>query len=261
MFMSDSGAGAGATSSAVRLTVSMGALAQMISGRRYMGRFTRGRSEEFALRVALIDPSLFTLPYDAALAEGLRALGHEVSIYGRPLAADERMAEVRGVIPAFYRRLSSKSVAAWPRPAFLLAKGLSHVTGATSLALRLNRAPPGVIHFQWLPLPAVDRPLVAALRRAAPVVLPMHDSNPFNAAPSSRLQRLGAFAALESIDRIIVHTAQGRARLEARGVPAERIAQVPHGLLGADDAAPAAPGAASEEAGAEACFLLFGKIK
>jgi glycosyltransferase involved in cell wall biosynthesis len=107
----------------------------------------------------------------------------------------------------------------------------------------------------------VDWPLVAALRRAAPVVLTMHDSNPFNAAPSSRLQRLGAFAALGSVDRIIVHTAQGRARLEARGVPAGRIAQVPHGLLGADDAAAGAPHGAVEDPGAEPCFLLFGKIK
>src|SRR4030095_1942069 len=114
----------------------------------HAGPAPRGR-EEFAVRVALIDPSLFTLPYDAALAEGLRALGHDVAISARPLAADERMAEVRGVIPAFYRRLSSNSVAALPRPAFLLAKGLSHVTGAASLALSLNRSPPGIVHFQW----------------------------------------------------------------------------------------------------------------
>ena len=213
------------------------------------------------MRVALIDPSLFTLPYDSALAEGLRAAGHDVALYGRPLAPDEQMGGGGGVIPAFYRALSSKSAHALPRPAFLVAKGLSHVGGALALAGRLTRTPPGVVHFQWLPLPAVDRPLIAALRRVAPVVLTMHDSNPFNAAPSSRLQRLGAFAALDGVDRIIVHTAQARARLEARGVAPERIAQVPHGLLG-EEPAPAAPIVNGEnEATAPISFLLFGKIK
>ncbi len=213
------------------------------------------------MRVALIDPSLFTLPYDTALADGLRAAGHEVTFYGRPLAPDEQMRGGGGVIPAFYRHLGTKSAVALPRPAFLAAKGLSHVCGAIALARRLTRDPPEVVHFQWLPLPVVDRGLVAALRRVAPVVFTMHDSNPFNAAPSSRLQRIGAFSALDAVDRVIVHTAQARARLEARGLSAERIAQVAHGLLG--DEAPAAAGAppASDERDAEPCFLLFGKIK
>ena len=35
------------------------------------------------MRIALIDPSLFTWPYDAALADGLEAAGHQVAIFGK----------------------------------------------------------------------------------------------------------------------------------------------------------------------------------
>ena len=34
------------------------------------------------LRIALIDPSLFTIPYDAKLAAALADLGHVVTVYG-----------------------------------------------------------------------------------------------------------------------------------------------------------------------------------
>ena len=40
-------------------------------------------------RVALVDPSLFTLPYDAALAAALAAEGADVSLWGRPLRQGE----------------------------------------------------------------------------------------------------------------------------------------------------------------------------
>ena len=42
-----------------------------------------------AFKVALIDPSLFTLPYDMKLAAGLREIGHSVTFYGKALGPEE----------------------------------------------------------------------------------------------------------------------------------------------------------------------------
>ena len=36
------------------------------------------------MRIAMIDPSLFTLPYDQALAAGLTGHGHAVTLFGPP---------------------------------------------------------------------------------------------------------------------------------------------------------------------------------
>jgi hypothetical protein len=41
------------------------------------------------MRVALIDPSLFTLPYDRGLARGLAAAGHHVVLHGRRPGAND----------------------------------------------------------------------------------------------------------------------------------------------------------------------------
>ncbi len=46
-----------------------------------------------SFKVALIDPSLFTLPYDLKLVEGLREIGHSVSFYGKTLGPDETAPE------------------------------------------------------------------------------------------------------------------------------------------------------------------------
>lgn len=209
---------------------------------------------EHPLRVALVDPSLFTLPYDLALADGLRAHGHDVTLHGRPLRAGEAGALVE---PSFYPLAESRRAAALPGPLRLGLKGLDHLLSMARLRRRLV-APgqsPDVIHFQWVPLPLADRALLAGFRRIAPLVLTVHDTDPFNGNPSSRLQRIGAADCLHAFDRLIVHTAQGRARLVARGLSEGRIAVLPHGPLAT--AAPAPPDALL----GPLTFLCFGQMK
>ncbi|MBL8701926.1 MAG: glycosyltransferase [Alphaproteobacteria bacterium] len=210
------------------------------------------------MRVALIDPSLFTLPYDLALADGLRAAGVASELIGRPLQAEE-VAPDGAVEPLFYRALSRAPWRDMPRSAALVAKGIAHGFGMRTLRRELERRRPDVIHFQWLPLPVVDRRFLAGLRRVAPLVLTVHDSNPFNAAPSSRLQRWGTDAVLDDVDLLIVHTRQGRDRLRAKGIAPTRIAIVAHGLLGDAAGRPGAP--VPQPADGTTTFLLFGKIK
>jgi len=208
------------------------------------------------VRVALIDPSLFTLPYDAALATGLRACGHDVVLHGRKLRDDD--GEPAGVVvtPSFYRVAGMRAFDAMPTPLRLGIKGVDHVVSMAGLRARLARDRPDIIHFQWLPLPVIDCRFIPAIRPIAPVVLTVHDSNPFNGDPTTGLQRRGVAMSFARCDRIIVHTEQGRLRLVEQGVKRARITVLPHGLLGAGQPPPT-----GDRMSDEITFLLFGKLK
>ena len=139
------------------------------------------------MRIALIDPSLFTWPYDAALALALRAAGHEVAIFGKPPREADTGPARELLHSHFYRTLEATSLARrLPRPVFLGAKGLNHIVDMGRLLRALREFRPDVVHFQWAPLPMVDRLFVPRVRRIAPCVLTVHDSAPFNGAPVRR---------------------------------------------------------------------------
>lgn len=207
------------------------------------------------MRVALIDPSLFTLPYDRALAQGLGDAGHQVTLFGRRAGSDDGDAAGIDLVPHFYRISESRLFRGLPNPVRLGFKGFEHAASMLSLLRRLRRDPPDVIHFQWLPLPLVDRHLLVKFSRFAPLVLTVHDTNPFNGDPSAALQRRGFFRSLAAFDRLIVHTGQGRDRLLAGGVAAGQVVVLPHGqLMHPPDRPP-------DGMRGEMTFLLFGKIK
>lgn len=207
------------------------------------------------MRVAMIDPSLFTLPYDRALAGGLRRAGHDVTLFGRRPGSDDGAAGGVSLVPHFYRVADSRIGRKLPGPARLGLKSLDHVVSMFSLRRRLRRDPPDVIHFQWLPLPAVDRRLLAGFRAIAPLLLTVHDTNPFNGDPSARLQGHGFLDSLAGFDTLIVHTAQGQARLRDAGIPEARLALMPHGLL--LDPQPRL----DDPMTGPLTFVLFGKMK
>ena len=212
------------------------------------------------MRVALVDPSLFTLPYDRMLALGLREAGHDVVLHTRALEPSEGDGGGVALAAHFYRATSGGRTAWLPEPLRLAVKGMDHLASMAGLVARLRRERPDVIHFQWLPLPVADRLFLPALARVAPLVLTVHDSNPFNGNPGSRLQRIGATDCFGAFDRLIVHTERFRERLLAQGVPAERVTRIPHGLLG--PGSPGTPAAATAPATRRpSTFLLFGQIK
>ena len=208
------------------------------------------------MRISMIDPSLFTLPYDQALATGLEAVGHSVTLFGRRPGPSDSNPPGVPLVTDFYRLAGSRPVAALPAKLRLAIKGLDHAWSMARLLRRLRRERPDVIHFQWLPLPLVDRIMLAGFRRVAPMVLTVHDTNPFNGDPSARLQSLGVARCLEQFGRLIVHTEQGRARLQAQGLPADRLVVLPHGPM------PAAPEhRAPDPMAGPLTVTLFGKIK
>lgn len=206
------------------------------------------------MRVAMIDPSLFTLPYDQALIAALQTAGHEVTLFGRQPRHDD--GEVDGVplVESFYRVAESKLVMSLPRRVRLAAKGLDHIWSMMRLIRQLRRIAPDVIHFQWLPLPLVDRRMLVVLQGIAPLVLTVHDTNPFNGDPSSGIQTRGLVESFATFDKLVVHTAQGEERLVKQGVPATHLARIPHGSVGPQQAE-------DDTMKGEITFVLFGKLK
>jgi len=210
------------------------------------------------MKIALIDPSLFTWPYDRALAGALADLGHEPRIFGKALPADDPRLADPLFAPAFYASLASPALARLPRVATRVWKGVSHVGSLRRLIDELAAWRPDVIHFQWLPLPVIDARFLARFREIAPLILTVHDTLPFNGTPGSILQNLGARDIWRAFERLIVHTRQGEERLREQGIEGGRIVRVAHGLLHAEQA-PAAPAPRPADAPVE--FLLFGQIK
>jgi len=209
------------------------------------------------MRIALVDPSLFTVPYDEALTHALQALGHAVVVHGRRPSRDDNAVNGIPLETSFYRLTGWSPLGALPKPLRLGVKGVDHIVSMAGFGSRLKRWRPDIIHFQWLPLPVVDRRFLPRLRALAPLILTMHDSNPFNGNPAATLQLEGMGGSLTLFDRIIVHTERGRQRLREQGIADERLSVVPHGPL------------RLPERGISAIvpepriltFLLFGKLK
>ncbi len=213
-------------------------------------------------RVVLLDPSLFTLPFDLHLARALAELGAEVGLVGRPLREGERLvAEGFRFLPLFYRW----SEPGPPRggPLRRLAKALEHPLGYSRLRSWLERGPPAVLHLQWALLPGLDRLAFARLaRRHLPILtvhdagLQLHDARSLLGPFGARLQTLGRDALLRRMAGFVCHSERARSDLLARGIAAERILLLPHPPLKPLAAPTAAPAADDRFT-----FLLFGTLK
>ncbi len=186
-------------------------------------------------RVALVDPSAFTPPYDRSLAAALARAGADVElltshfIYGPvPEADGYRVRE------AFYRRSSARGPGSRLR---LPLKALEHVPGM--LAARRRLAGFDVTHWQWTTLPALDRLLLGRRRAGHPRVLTLHPPIP---PPGDRrglahrgLARRGLASLrryLNAFDAVIVHTEGTARRLRDEvGLEPQRVETIPHGPL------------------------------
>lgn len=181
------------------------------------------------MKVAMIDPSLFTGRYDDGLCAGLAEAGADVALYGRPMRATD------AIQPAAYRY----------RPSFFRAsegaRGLIG-EGAAFRAIKggeyLARAwvgPPGdiaradIAHFQWLPFPLADARLIARLagRKDRPALVhTVHNASAFHG--DAGMQGRGYRELLDRFDALIAH-GEGTVRsLVEQGVRRDRIHIVPH---------------------------------
>jgi glycosyltransferase involved in cell wall biosynthesis len=173
------------------------------------------------MRVQIVDPAAYTPPYDHALAGALASAGADVELvtshfsYG-PVPIGEGYA----VNELFYRRSSREDVGPRLRRVLRSAEHLPDMLRYRRVAERAD-----LVHYMWLPIPALDRHLLPAKR---PRVYTMHWRLPETGTRIARtLTRL-----LAEMDAVVVHSRHGARRLEAEfGVPPERLRVIPHGAF------------------------------
>ncbi len=209
------------------------------------------------MKIAVIDPSLFTYPYDKALIEGLKSNGHRVILFSKYMNAGEQGSDDPDIKQLFYYGLQTKFAKKLPKKLFLAIKGVSHFFAMIVLWFKLKTMKPDAIHFQWCPLPIIDRFFIPFFRKIAPTVLTVHDSSPFNNNPSSKLQAVGAIKIFNSFDHLIVHTKSAHETLRAHGIDKDKLSIVQHGFLDAGIGA----NLSKKESSPIMDFLLFGQIK
>jgi glycosyltransferase involved in cell wall biosynthesis len=211
------------------------------------------------LKALLVDPSLFTAPYDAGLMGGLQEADVDCQWVTRPLRRGER-AELpsAATLPIFYRRVDRLDGV--PAALGALLKGLSHGLGLARLIRLAHRSRCDLVHIQWAVIPILDAVAIWLLRRGRPVVLTVHDTLPYNGSTLPLPQRAGFFWPARVASQVIVHTKVGADRLAEAGVKADKINIVPHGPLAlpafAQRKTPSPPSDKRLKT-----FVLFGQMK
>ena len=207
-------------------------------------------------RVALVDPSDFTPAYDLALAHGLLEAGHTVRLIGKHGFNEAERPAFRH--EHFYRGLDRPMMRRLPAPLLQSIKGISHGFDIARLGRALKGWRPDIAHFQWLPLPLMDGLFLPAIQRSIPLVITLHDSNPYNGEAAGVMQ-LGYLAVIRRADAVIVHTVQAEARLAALGLTPSSVHRLPHGML--HRAQHASPEPRSRRNDSRLRLLQFGKIR
>jgi len=209
-----------------------------------------------AIKVLLIDPSRFTVPYDAQLSAGLAEADVAPIWATRPLRKGEHEEfSPQQRFEIFYRRFDKAEFL--PRVLRKPAKAVAHLAGLLRVILLSGQTGADVVHFQWMLLPLFDAIAIFCLRIRRPVFVTVHDSIPFNGDRLAALQSFANDLPLRLATGVIVHTNRARDLLISRGINAGKIAVVPHGPLPLTGVVPA------PERGTDRrwTFLLFGQIK
>ncbi|CAN5491666.1 hypothetical protein BH20ACT15_BH20ACT15_09550 [soil metagenome] len=174
------------------------------------------------MRVQIVDPAAYTPPYDHALAGALARAGAEVELVTCEFPHGSVPREPGYEVTELFYRRSAAAGSANDRVRRAL-RAAEHVPGM--LRHRRHAHSADVVHYQWLPVPRLDRGLLAGVH---PRVFTMHWRFPEPGTPIART--LGAL--LERMDGVVAHSAHGADRLVSQfGVDAGRIEVIPHGAF------------------------------
>jgi glycosyltransferase involved in cell wall biosynthesis len=184
------------------------------------------------MRIAMVDPSSFSLPYDHHLCRGLAKLGHDVTLY-----CGQRSFYAWGKTPynleqTFYG-ITEQIGDQFPGGAATILKGIEHIIDSGRLIRQLTTTDPDVVHVQWAPLPVVDRLAVELYDQNRSTVHTVHNAEPLHGS-GSPLQRFGSNQVREGFDTLVVHTEVTRNRLQERGIGTPTTV-VPHPALDYQD--------------------------
>ena len=209
------------------------------------------------MKVAMLDPSLFTGRYDDSLCAALGHQGAQVTLLGRPMrATDAIVPHGYAYAPHFFRRSEALRDRVGEGRAFRLAKAAEY-----GLACALGDLAPllaaDVLHIQWLPLAPADRLMLQRLKGRTALVHTVHNADAYHA--DAGLQGRGYRALLDRMDALIVHGDTTRAALIAQGIDPARIHITPHPPM--QLAAASAADLAAVPASTKPRLLFFGTIR
>jgi len=179
------------------------------------------------MKIAIVDPSLFTARYDDGLCEAIAARGHEVSLLGRPMRETDAIVPKRYRYEARFFRLGERL-----RP-MLGEQRAGQAVKALDYALdarfgSLSALDGDVTHFQWLPFATADAWLLQRLASRTALVHTVHNAQPFHGDGHSGVQARGYGALLRRFDALIVHGEKTRDALLAQGIDPSLIHIVQH---------------------------------
>jgi glycosyltransferase involved in cell wall biosynthesis len=157
------------------------------------------------VKIAMVDPAAFTLPYDTELCAALAREGHDVTLFTTRFAHGEMpAADGFKLVEWFYQR----SIPGLPRR---IARGVQHPFDMRRLARHVVDAGFDIVHVQWSVIDRVDVRTWKAL--PLPVVFTAHNS-------VGRANDGLDCAALREFDAVVAHSQFGADGLRAQcGLP------------------------------------------
>lgn len=179
----------------------------------------------------MLDPSAFTPPYDHHLCNGLSRKGHQVELVSTDAPFSQWGNETSYIYNPFFYRSTNLLFGEQDDPIQKAVKGIEHVSDMARLIKYVKKVDPDIIHFQWTSLPLVDAHIIPILRRIAPTILTVHDTDPYHGNPPSFLQSLYSSAIPSRFDHLIVHTNYSKRQLINQGFEEKQISVIPHGVL------------------------------
>lgn len=178
------------------------------------------------MKVAMIDPSLFTGRYDDSLCAALAQAGQDVTLLGRPMRATDAIVP-RGYryVARFFRASEALRRRLGDGRVFRLAKAAEY--GATCAVGGLGAlAASDVAHVQWLPLAPADRLMLRRLKGRMALVHTVHNADAYHA--DAGVQGRGYRALLDLFDALVVHGDTTRDALARQGIDPAHIHVTPH---------------------------------
>jgi glycosyltransferase involved in cell wall biosynthesis len=178
------------------------------------------------MKVAMVDPSLFTGRYDDSLCAALGDEGADVTLLARPMRATDAIAPSGyHYDPRLFRRSEALRSQMGEGRAFRLLKAAEYAAACALGSLEALESV-DVAHFQWLPLAPADRLLLRRLRGRTALVHTVHNADAYHA--DAGVQGSGYRALLDLFDALIVHGDTTGHALEAQGIEPHRIHVTPH---------------------------------
>ncbi|MBN2121062.1 MAG: glycosyltransferase family 4 protein [Candidatus Omnitrophica bacterium] len=182
------------------------------------------------MKVAIIDPGGFTMPYDHHLCTSLSNQGIDTTFLTIRQSRIYWHNKKYNRIDHFYRlssRLFTKSLKIQ-----MCLKGIEHFGDMARLLKHLRQCKPDIIHFQWLCLAMIDVFFLKRMQQIAALVLTVHDSQPYQGSPSSIFQLLSYRKAIETFRQLIVHTDYSKNKLiDETGVRPDKVTVIPFGSI------------------------------